>query len=1132
MTSKLRAVALLAAALPLAAPGMTAVSVPFVGNAGQLDPRVAYLARTPEAIVHVTRAGEVVSAFPARGDTPPWAIVESFVGAPRLAARGAERAPTRVHDLRGDPARHRAGLPTWRAVDLGRPWPGVSVRLLAGGDGVEKVFELRPGTPAASIQVAVRGIEAMAVDAAGALELRAGGRAWRLTPPVAWQERDGLREPVEVAYRIAGPNRYGFTLGPRDERLPVHIDPLLQSTYAGGSAAGNPGDAVLAVAVAPNGEIYAAGRAQSTVFPGTAGNAQPASAGSPDGVIARYNATLTTLLDATYLGTAAADVVTALAVGPDGFVYAAGSTEGGLNGETNAGGLDAFVVRLPAALGSFSWTQQLGSNAEDAALAIAVSDPPGTGDEKVFVAGYTYGILPTAAGPVGSPKLFVAKYHYSNGLRNWVKDRGATATRALAVAADAASNVFLAGTTTASSFGAAPQGTGAFAISFDASGVERWKTLIDGAGNEEGLAIALDANGKVAVAGSTTGALDGQSALGAGDAFVVRFTDNGTSVTRDFTRLVGGTGADAAAAVVAAPAGLFVGGSSGSSSIATATALAIQPANAGGSDGFVAWVDAAGTLRRTTFLGGTGADAITGMAWAAAAGELVVGGTTASTNFPGTAGGAMASRPSDAGSFLSRLTPNLAADGTAPDTTLLSGPSGTVASQGAQFTFSSSENPSTFECRLDGAAFGSCASGVAYAGLASGLHTFDVRAIDASDNVDTTPATRAWTIDVTPPDTIITSMPPATTLLRTASFSFAFAVPEAGSFQCSLDGGAFAACTSPRQYMGLATGAHAFAVRAIDSLGNADATPASFAWTVLSGRGDSDGDGKSELYWQDGAGGLSWWRMDGTALLAANYFEVAAEWVVKLAGDFDGDGKADLVWRREGGVADGATYLWRLDGMAPVGFHDLGILPLAAWDLAGAGDLDGDGRDDLVWRNKADGTVYVWLMNGGAVAGQGAAGVAGSEWAIRAVRDLDGDGRADIVFRRATDGAVYAWLMNGTAIAGAGGPGALDPAQWSLSGAGDFDGDRRADLLWRNDVTGETWVWLMSGPAIVHAASLGNPGTAWAPKVIADLTGDGRADIVLRQGTAATYLWVMSGAAIAAQGAIPNPGGTWQLAAP
>jgi len=97
---------------------------------------------------------------------------------------------------------------------------------------------------------------------------------------------------------------------------------------------------------------------------------------------------------------------------------------------------------------------------------------------------------------------------------------------------------------------------------------------------------------------------------------------------------------------------------------------------------------------------------------------------------------------------------------------------------------------------------------------------------------------------------------------------------------------------------------------------------------VLGGRGDSDGDGKSELYWQDGAGGLSWWRMDGAALLAANYFEVAAEWVVKLAGDFDGDGKADLVWRH----ADGTVYWWKMDGAAVVAALPVGN-PGGSWQV-------------------------------------------------------------------------------------------------------------------------------------------------------------------------------------------------------
>jgi peptidoglycan/xylan/chitin deacetylase (PgdA/CDA1 family) len=96
-------------------------------------------------------------------------------------------------------------------------------------------------------------------------------------------------------------------------------------------------------------------------------------------------------------------------------------------------------------------------------------------------------------------------------------------------------------------------------------------------------------------------------------------------------------------------------------------------------------------------------------------------------------------------------------DTTPPDTTIGSGPSGTVSSTSASFTFSSSESNSTFGCALDGGAFTSCTSPQAYTGLANGSHTFSVRATDAAGNVDATPATRTWTINITapPPDKII-----------------------------------------------------------------------------------------------------------------------------------------------------------------------------------------------------------------------------------------------------------------------------------------------------------------------------------------------------------------------------------------
>lgn len=53
------------------------------------------------------------------------------------------------------------------------------------------------------------------------------------------------------------------------------------------------------------------------------------------------------------------------------------------------------------------------------------------------------------------------------------------------------------------------------------------------------------------------------------------------------------------------------------------------------------------------------------------------------------------------------------------------------------------------------------------------------------------------------------------------------------TFQCSLDGAAFVACSSPQAYVDLAPGSHELRVRAIDAAGNVDAAPATWAWNVV-----------------------------------------------------------------------------------------------------------------------------------------------------------------------------------------------------------------------------------------------------------------------------------------------------------
>ncbi len=173
-------------------------------------------------------------------------------------------------------------------------------------------------------------------------------------------------------------------------------------------------------------------------------------------------------------------------------------------------------------------------------------------------------------------------------------------------------------------------------------------------------------------------------------------------------------------------------------------------------------------------------------------------------------------------------------DLTPPTTGIVEQPPATSTVTSATFTAASNDPGATFECSLDAAPFAPCAQTVSYTSLSHGPHTWSVRAIDATGNVDQTPASYTWTIaplDTTAPDTTITSAPTASTIATSATFSFETNEPDT-TFECSLDGGAYGACTSPASYSNLSLGEHTFAVRAIDAVGNIDASPASSSWTV------------------------------------------------------------------------------------------------------------------------------------------------------------------------------------------------------------------------------------------------------------------------------------------------------------
>ena len=715
---------------------LNGIAVPFVENAGQSDPRVAYYARTFSGTAFVTREGELVYALPAPphrreaavARDPGWTLTERFVGG-HATPVAAEPAPTRLSVFVGnDPARWQSEVASYADVDLGTVWPDIAVTFRAYGKQVEKVFTVQPGATPETIRVRVAGAQALAVADDGGLMLRTGVGDVRLTPPVAYQEIDGTRRNVSAAYAVAG-DEYGFRLAAYDPTRPVVIDPLLQATYLGGGNA----DAATAIDIAPTtGDIYVAGLTASIDFPGTEGGAQRLSGGQTDAFVARLNASLTTLEWATYLGGSVDDDATALAIEPTtGDVYVAGFTNSTDFPGTRGGAqstrapcctFDAFVARLNPTLTVLDQATYLGGSLGDTASALALA--PRAGGTEVYVAGTTLsanfpgiGLVSAQVVLRGTANAFIARLnagltalHQATYLGGSDVDVGT----ALAIA-PTTGDVYVAGIATSADFpgtsGGAQDATGggddAFVawLNADLTMLEQ-ATYLGGSNIDDALALAIaPTTGAVYVTGeSLSNDLPGtaggaQSAPGGGgviptfDAFVARL-DAGLTTLEQATYL-GGIGEDAGLAVVIAPTtgDVYVAGETDSGDF-PGTAGGAQGSRADPSgDAFVARLNADLTaLDQATYVGGNSLDTAQALAIAPGTGDVYVAGQSLSTDFPGTGGGSQSATGGGDDAFVARLSADLSRTTTTTSTTTTSS---TTTTQPTATTTSSTTTTST-----------------------------------------------------------------------------------------------------------------------------------------------------------------------------------------------------------------------------------------------------------------------------------------------------------------------------------------------------------------------------------------------------------------------------------------------------
>jgi hypothetical protein len=250
------------------------------------------------------------------------------------------------------------------------------------------------------------------------------------------------------------------------------------------------------------------------------------------------------------------------------------------------------------------------------------------------------------------------------------------------------------------------------------------------------------------------------------------------------------------------------------------------------------------------------------------------------------------------------------------------------------------------------------------------------------------------------------------------------------------------------------------------------------------------------------------------------------------ANDFNGDGTSDLLWRNS---ANGWVFVMPMGNGAPLAGAVAWIEPSSAWQIVATGDLDGDGKADQVWWNSTTGQVYVMLMDGTGVRSSALVYTEpDTAWRIAAVADFTGSGKAALLWRHSASGLVYLMPMDGLSWQAGGSIWCEPDPAWQIVAAADFTGDGKAGILWQNRVDGT--VFLMQPNGIGPAAGstiYTEPNLDWRIIGAGDFAGTGTSGILWRNsGNGQVFVMPLANG-------IPQPGAIvwteasklWQIAA-
>lgn len=554
-----------------------------------------------------------------------------------------------------DPGKHASNVGLYKEVLVKNVYNGIDIRYYFDKGNIRYDYIVHPGADPSQIAFVLEGTDKIHLNPEGDLvfNTRFGEKA--LAELRTYQ---GTRANKIASSFVKTEKGWGIALGHYDSKQTLIIDPLIYSTYLGGSGQ----DQGNSISVDALGNAYIMGITSSTNYHATSGAYQTSLQNGWDVFVTKLNAAGTALVYSTYLGGSGDDQGASIAIDASGNAYVVGSTSStnynitsGAYQTSYAGGdFDVFVTKLNATGTALVYSTYLGGSDFEYGFSITI-DASGNAYLTGTTVSSNYDITTGAyqASIAGSSDVFVTKLNttgtalvYSTYLG------GSNSEQGNSIAIDDSDNVYVAGFTGSSNYDitsgayqtSLAGGFDVFVTKLNTSGTALvYSTLLGGSGTDVAYSIATNADGNAFVTGSastgydiTSGAYQTIYAGGSSDVFVTKLNTTGTALV--YSTYLGGSDADYAYSTAVDVSGnAYVTGYTMSSNYDT-TSGAYQTSYTNNWDVFVTKLNATGTaLVYSTYLGGQLIDQGNSIA-TDASGSVYITGRTGSSNFDITSG--------------------------------------------------------------------------------------------------------------------------------------------------------------------------------------------------------------------------------------------------------------------------------------------------------------------------------------------------------------------------------------------------------------------------------------------------------------------------------------------------------------